>query len=133
MSRWSGRHSARQPCRHPGQCLLLEYSPKDVMSREGRARTLGRTSERAGKARNYTLEMQNADVECVECQESKREAQEKAAARSSGGLQLGDCAPLYRDWADCVEQSAGKAQACKTVLEKFRACHQQRSVAVPQR
>ena len=101
------------------------------MSREGRA--LARTSESRKGKELHTLEMQNADVECVECQESKREAQEKAAARSSGGLQLGDCAPLYRDWADCVEQSAGKAQACKTVLEKFRACHQQRSVAVPQR
>ena len=131
MSRWSGWHSARQPCRHPGQCLLLEYSPKDVSREDGRSDEDERAS-RKGKEL-HTLEMQKADVECDERQESKREAQEKAARRSSGGLQLGDCAPLYRDWADCVEQSAGKAQACKTVLEKFRACHQQRSVAVPQR
>jgi hypothetical protein len=70
------------------------------------------------------------DAVCVDCQGAKQEAQAKAAAPQSAddGLRLGDCAPLYREWADCVEREAGQAKACAAVLKEFRACHQQRLV-----
>jgi len=68
--------------------------------------------------------MERADVECVDCKDAKQEAQTRAeAARSSDGLRLGECTPLYRNWAACVEQNAGQAKACVAVLEEFKLCH----------
>lgn len=65
------------------------------------------------------------DDVCVDCQEGKQKAQVKEEATQSGhdGLRLGDCKPLYRDWADCVEKHAGQASACAAVLAEFKQCH----------
>ena len=76
-------------------------------------------------------------VECVDCQDAKTQAEAKATATSSDddGLNLGVCAPLYRQWADCVERERGQAKACAAVLKEFRACHRglQNAPAVLQR
>lgn len=64
--------------------------------------------------------------ECVECTASKTQAEAKEAATSKDdGLQLRECAPLYRKWADCVRDEKGQAKACVAVLEEFKACHSQ--------
>ena len=63
-------------------------------------------------------------TECVDCAEAKSEAVQKDGATGGrDGLNLGDCAPLYRKWADCVEENLGQAKACATVLAEFRTCH----------
>jgi len=69
------------------------------------------------------MAQQPAEVECVDCNKSKEEAQAKAVATPSDGLRLGECAPLYRKWADCVEEQAGQAKACAAVLDEFKLCH----------
>ena len=64
----------------------------------------------------------NAD--CPECVEQKSEAEARAkATTASDGLRLGECAPLYQRWADCVEREQGQAKACAAVLKEFRVCH----------
>ena len=66
-----------------------------------------------------------ADDVCVDCKNAKEEAQTKATATVAGkdGLNLGECAPLYRAWAECVEEHAGQSRACAAVLADFRLCH----------
>jgi hypothetical protein len=63
--------------------------------------------------------------DCPECQEQKAEAEvrARATADSSDGLRLGECAPLYQLWADCIEKENGQAKACVTVLKQFKECH----------
>eukprot|EP00327_Prymnesium_parvum_P010369 CAMPEP_0184379816 /NCGR_PEP_ID=MMETSP0007-20130409/4194_1 /TAXON_ID=97485 /ORGANISM="Prymnesium parvum, Strain Texoma1" /LENGTH=73 /DNA_ID=CAMNT_0026724715 /DNA_START=10 /DNA_END=231 /DNA_ORIENTATION=- len=65
---------------------------------------------------------------CVDCQDAKAEAEAKAAATrpQDDGLNLGDCAPLYREWADCIEREGvgTGAKACMKVLKEFRSCHE---------
>ena len=40
-------------------------------------------------------------------------------------LQLGECAPVYKAWAKCVEANAGQAKACAESLREFQKCHAQ--------
>ena len=65
------------------------------------------------------------DVECVDCNESKRSAEARATAAASGGgqLQLGECDALYREWTACIERTGNQATQCKDVLTRFRTCH----------
>ena len=76
-------------------------------------------------SKTATASSTDAESECVECVSGKAQAEAKAAATSSAndGLQLGDCAPLYKRWAECVEKSGGQAKACRTEMTEFRACH----------
>ena len=75
---------------------------------------------------------QTAEVECVDCKSAKEEAHAKAEQTRAerDGLRLGDCQPLYRKWAACVEQNAGQAKACAAVLEEFKLCHRRSAEAV---
>ena len=63
--------------------------------------------------------------ECVDCNESKRSAEARAAAAASGGgqLQLGECDALYREWTACIERTGNQASECQDVLKRFRTCH----------
>ncbi len=65
------------------------------------------------------------DAVCVDCQDAKSAAASRAAAepKTRDGLQLGECAPLYRTWADCIAAANGQAKDCADVLKAFRACH----------
>ena len=69
--------------------------------------------------------MRQMPDECVDCQDAKAEASSKASATKdeSGGLQLGECSSLYKQWAECVEQSNGQVRACAETLAEFRKCH----------
>ena len=73
----------------------------------------------------------DADPPCVECEEAKRTAAAKAAvaaaseAAAGDHLQLGECAPVYKAWAKCVEANAGQAKACAESLREFQKCHAQ--------
>jgi hypothetical protein len=64
------------------------------------------------------------DADCPECRDAAAEAAAKAKATPADGLRLGDCAPLYQAWADCIEREKGQAKACATVLKEFKQCHQ---------
>ncbi|KAL1515083.1 hypothetical protein AB1Y20_004147 [Prymnesium parvum] len=57
---------------------------------------------------------------CVDCQDAKAEAEAKAAATrpQDDGLNLGDCAPLYREWADCIERE-GVGTGAKACMKPF--------------
>lgn len=76
----------------------------------------------------YLLGTLMEEVECVDCQSAKAEAEARAKASSSreDGLNLGQCAPLYRLWADCIEREGvgTGAKACAQQLKDFRSCHQ---------
>ena len=85
-------------------------------------------------ADHVTLSMtttSDADPPCVECEEAKRTAAAKAAvaaaseAAAGDHLQLGECAPVYKAWAKCVEANAGQAKACAESLREFQKCHAQ--------
>ena len=73
----------------------------------------------------------DAEPPCVECEEAKRTAAAKAAvaaaseAAAGDHLQLGECAPVYKAWAKCVEANAGQAKACAESLREFQKCHAQ--------
>ena len=73
----------------------------------------------------------DAELPCVECEEAKRTAAAKAAvaaaseAAAGDHLQLGECAPVYKAWAKCVEANAGQAKACAESLREFQKCHAQ--------
>ena len=68
------------------------------------------------------------DVDCPECSDAKASAEAKAAATTKeDGLQLRQCTPLYRAWAECVKEQKGQAKACAAVLDEFKACHKQLS------
>jgi hypothetical protein len=69
--------------------------------------------------------MASGGEDCPECSASKVDAEARANATSpsSDGLRLGTCRPLYKAWAECIEESKGQAKLCATVLEEFRACH----------
>ena len=71
------------------------------------------------------------EPECVDCNESKRSAEVRAAADATGGgqLQLGECTPLYREWTACIARTGNQAAECKDVLKRFQACHA--SLGVP--
>ena len=62
------------------------------------------------------------DEVCVDCDTAKVKS-EKRAASVAGGLQLGECTPLYQAWADCIKQSRGQASQCADVLKSFQECH----------
>ena len=70
-----------------------------------------------------------SEEDCPECREQKVEAaaRAKATPAEDDGLQLGDCAPLYKLWADCVEREEGKVQKCASVLKEFKQCHNART------
>ena len=85
-------------------------------------------------ADHVTLSMtttSDAEPPCVECEEAKRTAAAKAAvaaaseAAAGDHLQLGECAPVYKAWAKCVEANAGQAKACAESLREFQKCHAQ--------
>ena len=77
--------------------------------------------------------MGKEDDVCVDCTNAKEVAQKKSEASraANDGLRLGECAPLYRDWAACVEENAGQAKACAAALDLFKLCHAQLA-SVPQ-
>ena len=90
--------------------------------------------EAATTADHVTLSMtttSEAEPPCVECEEAKRTAAAKAAvaaaseAAAGDHLQLGECAPVYKAWAKCVEANAGQAKACAESLREFQKCHAQ--------
>ena len=59
---------------------------------------------------------------CVECEKAKAKAEARELS-GPGGLQLGDCTPLYRAWADCIKQAKGQASSCTDVMKQFKECH----------
>ena len=67
-----------------------------------------------------------AEEDCPECREQKSEAEAKAKAtpEASDGLRLGNCAPLYDAWAECIDREKGQAKACTLVLKEFKECHE---------
>ena len=65
-----------------------------------------------------------AEDDCPECRDQKEQADARSKATGDDdGLQLGECAPLYKLWAECVERERGQAKACTAVLKEFKECH----------
>ena len=68
--------------------------------------------------------MSSKDADCPECVQGKVQAESKAAATTAeDGLRLGTCAPVYKVWADCIEQHNGQAKECLASMKEFRKCH----------
>lgn len=67
----------------------------------------------------------SAEDDCPECRDQKAQAEQraKATAEPADGLRLGECAPMYKAWVDCIERESGQAKACAAVLQDFKRCH----------
>ena len=66
--------------------------------------------------------MADDDEVCVDCDNAKAKA--KARESSQGGLQLGECTPLYQSWADCIKDAGGQASQCADAMKQFKECHE---------
>ena len=124
---WDGNNQLRCSLRGGSAGVARRHLVKSRSQLEATT-TADRRELRAPSSMTTTSD---AEPPCVECEEAKRTAAAKAAvaaaseAAAGDHLQLGECAPVYKAWAKCVEANAGQAKACAESLREFQKCHAQ--------